>query len=190
MKLGMNISEATINTVCFSHGKESGPWGTKITALARVAEELGFSVISLDYHGENNPEVRVNQLCSEFVPGNGLTVLVGSSMGGYVATAASDHFKPDGLFLMAPAFGLKGYKQPEQRPAARKISVVHGWDDDIVPYRNALDFAATYHAALHLLDDGHTLTNSIPEICDLFRNFLVSLLHGASAGQPDQAAHP
>jgi len=35
--------------VVFSHGKESGPWGSKIKALAKVAERLGGNVISVDY---------------------------------------------------------------------------------------------------------------------------------------------
>ena len=39
----------TRGTVCFNHGKESGPWGSKITALAEVAKGNGFAVKSLDY---------------------------------------------------------------------------------------------------------------------------------------------
>ena len=30
------------NTVVFSHGKESGPWGKKITAMAAVVREPGM----------------------------------------------------------------------------------------------------------------------------------------------------
>ncbi|MFT6901716.1 MAG: hypothetical protein ACJAXS_001915 [Colwellia sp.] len=41
--------------VIFSHGKESGPWGSKITKLANVAKELGFGVDSIDYTGHNQP---------------------------------------------------------------------------------------------------------------------------------------
>jgi len=32
------------HVVYFAHGKESGPWGIKITALAQVARELGLAV--------------------------------------------------------------------------------------------------------------------------------------------------
>jgi alpha/beta superfamily hydrolase len=164
------------HTVCFSHGKESGPWGVKITALAKVAENLGFSVTSIDYRKESDPELRVKRLCCEFEPSDGINVLVGSSMGGYVAAIASRHLNPDGLFLMAPAFGIEGYREQCPTPAARKITVVHGLNDMIVPCRNSVDFALKYHAELHLLDDDHPLTNSIPVICDLFRSFLNSLL--------------
>ena len=49
-------------TVIFSHGKESGPWGLKITRLARVAEGLGFAVLSIDYRGVDDPAERVRML--------------------------------------------------------------------------------------------------------------------------------
>ena len=35
-------------TVVFSHGKESGPWGTKIMAMAAVVRDLGLTVESVD----------------------------------------------------------------------------------------------------------------------------------------------
>ena len=35
----------SFGTVVFSHGKESGPWGSKITAMAAVVRELGAAVI-------------------------------------------------------------------------------------------------------------------------------------------------
>ena len=49
-------------TVCFSHGKESGPWGTKIEALAEVARTSGWGVESLDYQGMADPDQRVAAL--------------------------------------------------------------------------------------------------------------------------------
>ena len=33
--------------VVFSHGKESGPWGSKIAAMAEIAREEGFTVESV-----------------------------------------------------------------------------------------------------------------------------------------------
>lgn len=35
--------------IYFSHGKESGPWRTKIKHLADMAEEEGCAVESVDY---------------------------------------------------------------------------------------------------------------------------------------------
>jgi pimeloyl-ACP methyl ester carboxylesterase len=162
------------HTVCFSHGKESGPWGRKITALAAVAKAKGFNVVSIDYKGD--PDCRAKRLCCEFRPSDGINVLVGTSMGGYVTTVASRHFSPDGLFLLAPAFGMKGYREQLPLPCARKICVVHGLHDEIVPIANSMEFAVKHNAQFHMLDDGHQLIESIPVICDLFARFLDSLL--------------
>ena len=164
------------HTVCFSHGKESGPTGVKITALASIAVNKGFNVISIDYGGEPDPDCRAKKLYCEFIPSDGINVLVGSSMGGYVATVASQHFSPDGLFLMAPAFGMTGYREQFPEPDARKISIVHGLNDDVVPFNNSVEFAAKYNAQLHMMDDGHQLIESLPFISDIFAQFLDSLM--------------
>lgn len=36
--------------VVFSHGKESGPWGVKILALAAVARDLGWAVDEVKFY--------------------------------------------------------------------------------------------------------------------------------------------
>ena len=75
--------------VVFSHGKESGPWGSKITAMAATVRELGSVAESLDYRGIEDPAARVGRLI-DFAKGlDGALVLVGSSMGGHVAAAAA-----------------------------------------------------------------------------------------------------
>lgn len=163
------------DTVCFSHGKESGPWGIKITALAEIARNKGFSVVSIDYTGEPDPDVRVRKLCREYRRSEGLNILVGSSMGGYVAAVASREIKPEGLFLMAPAVAMSGYREQFPIPVAGKSVVVHGWDDSVIPYAHSLDFARTVGADLHLLQDGHDLISALPTISALFSRFLDSL---------------
>jgi len=35
--------------IIFSHGKESGPWGSKITKLANIGKAASFNVDSIDY---------------------------------------------------------------------------------------------------------------------------------------------
>jgi hypothetical protein len=52
-----------MTTVCFSHGQESGPWGTKIRALADVAH----AVESLDYQGMADPQARARKLSARVV---------------------------------------------------------------------------------------------------------------------------
>ena len=44
--------------VYFSHGKESGPWGSKITKLANIAKMHGCKVDSIDYSNIPNQKIR------------------------------------------------------------------------------------------------------------------------------------
>ena len=84
-----------------------------------------------------DPEERVKQLLrwSRVIS---KSFLVGSSMGGYVATVAAETLKPKGLFLLAPAFYLPGYRQTDFKPPTDRTLVFHGWRDDIVPPENFL----------------------------------------------------
>lgn len=165
-----------ITTVCFCHGRESGPWGTKIRRLARVAEQSGCRVVSPDDRETQDPEERVQRLLTLAAGLPGPLVLVGSSMGGYVAAVAAAQLQPIGLFLLAPAVGLPGYAVAEPVPATPHITIVHGWDDDIVPVDNVLRYASARRAELHLLPDGHILHNELDRIERLFADFLGACL--------------
>ena len=68
--------------VLFSHGQESGPWGTKITALAQDARDAGLDVDSIDYRGMPNPAERAAKLVARMRESDDEILLVGSSMGG------------------------------------------------------------------------------------------------------------
>lgn len=182
--------------VVFSHGKESGPWGSKIKALAAVAEAAGAQVLSINYReGEGGlqfnqdaagePERRVAQLLATPLPPHSQLVLVGSSMGGYVSTIASAVLKPDGLFLLAPAFYLPAYAEQELVPHALQTLLVHGWGDSVVPAAHSVAFACRHRVALHLLDGDHRLNDALSEIEPLFAQFLARVL---KAGEPQQSA--
>jgi pimeloyl-ACP methyl ester carboxylesterase len=159
-------------TVIFSHGRESGPWGTKIRALAPVAEKFGCRVISRDESGNRDPDLRVANLIEQVRLIEGPLVLVGSSMGGYVATVASKVLLPVGLFLMAPAFAMRGYAELNPCPNCRELSIVHGWSDDIVPLEAVVNFARTHQAMLHLVPAGHALVEQIDWLIQIFELFL------------------
>lgn len=163
-------------TVIFLHGKESGPWGLKIRALARVAEKRGCRVVSNDDQGVADPGQRVQRLVNSAETATGPLILVGSSMGGYVATVASSALSPRGLFLMAPAFGIEGY--PVQNPVAvaEEMMVVHGWDDDVVPLDAVFRFAREHRCRLCLVPDGHALHGEIDVIGQAFGEFLLRCL--------------
>lgn len=161
-------------TIYFAHGKESGPWGHKITALAAIAHRRGLAVESPDYRFTYDADERVRHLLSLQPPRGRELVLVGSSMGGYVATLASRELRPAGLFLIAPALYMPGYEQ-EIPPAAERVEVVHGWNDKVIPVEHSYRFAQTYRARLHLLDSGHTLNDQLPLLETLFKFFLSDL---------------
>jgi alpha/beta superfamily hydrolase len=156
--------------VCFAHGKESGPWGTKITRLAEVARTRGFEVMSPDYRGTHDPHERVRML-EALAPRAKHLVLVGSSMGGYVSAMACEALGPSALFLMAPALYFPGWDEAPTR-IPELSCVVHGWDDDIVPVDRAQRFAQEHGSELHLLHSGHTLNDQLPILAFLLDRML------------------
>jgi pimeloyl-ACP methyl ester carboxylesterase len=161
--------------VIFSHGQGSGPWGGKITAMAGVARGLGFTVKSVDYQAIDHPNARVERLLEVGRELGQPAVLVGSSLGGHVATAASRGLKARGLFLIAPAFYMPGYEQYTPGPADCPVAIVHGWRDDIVSVDNSIRWAREHRAALHILDGDHRLQENIAQINALFAAFLRDL---------------
>lgn len=153
-----------MTTVLFSHGQESGPWGTKIKAMAKCVRDLGCTADSIDYQGIADPTERVRKLVDEARDIDDTLILVGSSMGGHVATAAAATLGAAGLFVLAPAYYMPGYEALTPAPPDIPICIVHGWRDEIVPVDNSIRFARNCRAALHVLDGDHRLTANIDEI--------------------------
>jgi len=169
------VRSRSLSTVVFSHGKESGPWGSKITAMAAMVRDLGIAVESVDYRGLDDPAARVDRLIDVSKGIDGSLVLVGSSMGGHVAAAAASRIKPRGLFVLAPAFYMPDFEAHTPQDVACPTAIVHGWRDDIVPVENSIRWAREHLAALHVLDSDHRLEDKIETICQLLREFLDEL---------------
>jgi len=149
----------TVNTVVFSHGKESGPWGAKITAMAAM----------------DDAAQRVEKLLAVGCEFQGPIALVGSSMGGHVAAAAASHLDAAALFLLAPAFYMPGFEKYTPQNVTVPTAIVHGWNDEVVPVDNSIRWAREHRATLHLLDSDHRLEDQIGVICTLLRDFLIAL---------------
>lgn len=165
-----------MNKVCFSHGQESGPWGTKIRAMADVAESAGWAVESIDYRGVPDPRSRVERLvvwCEQEVEP---PVLVGSSMGGFVANAAASRISVRGLFLLAPALYMPGYEEFMPEHPSCPAQIVHGWRDDVVPWQGSVRYGSETGAGLMLVDGDHRLTANIELINRLLLDFLDDLV--------------
>jgi len=159
-------------TVIFAHGKESGPFGEKIVALADVARSRGYTVESIDFRGIDNPDARVKHLLEVASGMQGPFILAGSSMGSYVALISSQNLPVVGLFLMAPAVGLVGYMEPCPVPVCNRMTIVHAWQDEVIPVHNVIEYAERHHAELHIVNSDHRLSGQIPFLVQLFDRFL------------------
>lgn len=162
--------------VFFSHGKESGPWGSKIKTLANVAKEHGYSVDSIDYSDTFDPDLRVERLIKVLEDVKEDFVLVGSSMGGYVSLVASEQVNAKGVFLLAPALFMTGYNK-QTYSSNTNVEIVHGWSDEIIPPENSIKFAKNIDCSLHLISGDHRLNSSIEVVRSLFSQFLTSQSH-------------
>ncbi|MDX1404978.1 MAG: YqiA/YcfP family alpha/beta fold hydrolase [Woeseiaceae bacterium] len=165
----------TMPAVYFSHGQESGPWGTKIKSMAATVEKLGCRAESVDYQGIADPSDRVEKLIAVCAGVDEPLVLVGSSMGGHVATAAAERVAAVGVFVLAPAYYMPGYESLTPPAPNVPIAIVHGWNDDVVPVDNSIRFARECNASLHILDGDHRLTANIDAINYLLTRFIEDL---------------
>ena len=172
--------------VVFSHGKETGPWGTKIRRLANVAQAAGWQVQSVDYaaltgQSDAPAQDRLAALLALELPKHSRLVLVGSSMGGWVSAAAAQSLQPAGVFLLAPAVGMQTYPSlwPDV-PAGAELEIIHGWADDVIGAAHSIRYTQQIArqlgqhqpVRLHLLPDDHRLGVTLDEIEALFAQFL------------------
>jgi len=158
--------------VYFSHGKESGPWGTKIKRLAVIAEERSCTVESVDYTDTMDPDLRVERLLEVLAREEADFVLVGSSMGGYVSLVASESVNAQGVFLMAPALYIPDWGKQEYHSRSSHIEIVHGWSDDVIPVEHSIRYASEADCTLHLISGDHALNDVLEVVEDLFERFL------------------
>lgn len=162
--------------VYFSHGKESGPWGSKIQRLASIASEHGCEVDSVDYTDLKDPDQRVERLLGLLNKETDSSMLVGSSMGGYVSLVASGTVKTQGVFLLAPALYLPDYKHKTYSSNSEHVEVVHGWSDEEIPPEHSIKFAKGADCTLHLISGDHRLNSSLRAVEELFDQFLRKVL--------------
>ena len=167
-----------------SHGFESGPDATKVTALAEVAERLGWTHERPDYTGfdarrDLSPlgdviarQAHLLALATEAAK-RGPLVLAGSSLGAYIAGRVSIEVPTVGLFLMAPA--LRMGSLPDLDAAAVPTSILHGWDDELIPSQAVVDWAHARRARLLLVDDTHRLSNHVQTSANAFAELLQSI---------------
>ncbi len=143
--------------------------------MSELAKGLGCNIDSVDYQGIADPTERVEKLLRECSDIDDPLILVGSSMGGHVATAAAHSLLAAGLFVLAPAYYMEGYEDLTPPPPSMPICIVHGWHDDIVPVENSIRYARECSATLHLVNGDHRLTENIDEINGYLEQFIENL---------------
>jgi alpha/beta superfamily hydrolase len=167
-----------------SHGFESGPDATKVTALAAAAERQGWSherpdYTDLDARGEagelGDVAARLERLLglARDAASRGPLVLAGSSLGAWISGMASLQVPARGLFLMAPPVAMRGALPLD---AARvPTSIIHGWHDELIPAADVVDWARARDARLLLVDDSHRLSGHVAASAEAFARLLASL---------------
>lgn len=164
-----------------SHGFESGPDATKVTALAEVADRLGWTHERPDYtdldacrhvSGLGDVPARLERLydLARAAASRGPLVLAGSSLGSYISGHVSRRVPVSGLFMMAPPVRLN-----ESHPIDADnvpMSIIHGWDDELIPAADVVAWAQARRANLLLVDDGHRLSGHVQASADAFAGFL------------------
>ena len=168
-----------------SHGVESGPDATKVTALADAAERLGWTTerpdyTDLDARREISPvgDVparlrRLVDIAAGAVARGGPVVLGGSSLGAYISAIASLQVPTRALFLMVPPLAMG--PMPALHAARVPTRVVHAWHDELTPATGVIEWARARSARLLLLDDSHRLGAHVDTTARAFAELLQSL---------------
>lgn len=170
------ISAARKPFLILSHGLESGPDATKVSALARIAAPLGFDSVRPDYRdldaGRDVRRIdeRIARL-KQHAAGRGPVILAGSSMGAYTSALASRDVDCIGLFLIALPVAIPGH-DCEFGAATVPTALVHGWDDELCPVDDAIAFARRRGDAMTLVRDDHRLSAHVDFVAERFREFL------------------
>ena len=167
------------------HGFESGPDATKVAALAEVAnrqdwthERPDFTDLDAkrDVSALGDVPARVQRLLgiAQAAAAKGPLVLAGSSLGAWIAGQVSLQVPVAGLFLMAPPILLDA---AHPLAAARvPTSIIHGWDDELIPAAQVVDWAQSRRARLLLVDDSHRLSAHVAASANAFAELLTMVV--------------
>src|SRR5690606_34615467 len=167
-----------------AHGFESGPGATKVTALAKVAERLGWSHERPDYTdldartdvsrlGDVAARVARLQALAQAAAARGPLVLAGSSLGAWISGQVSLRVPVRALFLMAPPTRMG--EAPPLQAAEVPTSIVHGWRDELIDAMHVVEWARARRATLLLVDDSHRLEANVETSAQAFARLLERL---------------
>jgi len=163
-----------------SHGLHSSPDASKVTAMAKVAESLGWSSERPDYRDldasgtPDDAHRRVQRLVDAARKARQPLVLAGSSMGAWTSGLASLQVECVALFLMVPPVTLP-HDLPRLDAASVPTTVVQAWHDELIPALDVVGWCRERSAKLILVDDTHRLESHVDFVAEEFGLFLRSL---------------
>jgi pimeloyl-ACP methyl ester carboxylesterase len=194
--------------VLYLHGYASGPTSHKASVIVPALRERGFHVEVPDLNEDDFQNLTISRALALAKRGlRDRTLVIGSSLGGYLATllAANDD-RAKGLLLMAPAYdfaermklrhgeGVRGhvlYEDALKYPGRPKIRVptymLMGLRDDVVSPQIVSETAAANAALveLALVDDDHGLVASAGLARDKALAMIERLRFSPDAAPPD-----
>lgn len=166
--------------VILSHGLHSNPEATKVTALAEIAERLGWSHERPDYSDIDadgrvrDIDHRIARLRERALAATGPLVLAGSSMGAFISGLVSLEVPVLGLFLMAPPIHIAGYAR-DFDAAPVPTMAIHGWHDELIPASDVVRWFGARSDELRLVNDSHRLNQHVDYVAQAFAEFLGTL---------------
>ncbi len=167
-----------------SHGFESGPNATKVSALAEVAEQAGFATQRPDYTdldarhaisalGDVPARLQRLRTLAQAAAARGPLVLAGSSLGAWISARVSLEVPVAALLLMAPPVRLD--PAPALDAARVPTAIIHGWHDELIAAAEVIAWAEPRHACLLLVNDSHRLSASVEASARLFAELLAGV---------------
>ena len=149
-------------------------------ALDREVEELHRRGVRVRFIGERerfSPVIRERMQAAEAQTGANtkLDLVIAASYGGRqdIAQAAR-------TLATEVAAGYRGIPEPlpdlpQLDAAAVPVSIIHGWDDELIPAQAVTDWAHARRARLLLVDDGHRLSDHVVASAEAFGQLLAAL---------------
>jgi predicted alpha/beta-hydrolase family hydrolase len=171
--------------IILSHGSDASPDATKVSALAALAESLGWRTQRPDYRADDarghaaSVAPRIARLRATVDALDAPPLLVGSSMGAFVSGLVSLDVPVAGLLLLATPSEIPGHARKFDLRDNVPACLIHGWRDEICPLDGVHAFAARRRLPLLMLDDDHRLGASMDAIAAQFR-WMLDRLAGAA----------
>lgn len=171
--------------IILSHGLDSSPDATKVSAMAALAESLGWQTQRPDYGSDDARghaacvAPRIARLRATIEALDVPPLLVGSSMGAFVSGLVSLDVPVSGLLLLATPSEIPGYARAFDLRADLPTVLIHGWRDEVCPLADIHAFAARRRLTLLQVDDDHRLGASMDAIAAQFRLMLDQLAGAA-----------